>query len=69
MRLPVVLLLAVGAFAAAPVPPAVRAHPRVHIDAALLAQIRALRDARDPLWTRIESYIRPMPYRPETGSA
>src|SRR5579859_4339917 len=32
--------------------PHLRPHPRLQVDDAVLTQIRALRDAKDPLWTR-----------------
>ena len=33
-----------------------RPHPRLQVDDKLLAQIRTLRDARDPLWIRLEKF-------------
>ena len=33
-----------------------RQHPRLQIDEKLLAQIRILRDAHDPLWLRMEKF-------------
>jgi hypothetical protein len=33
-----------------------RPHPRLQVDEKLLAQIRALRDAHDPLWTRMQKF-------------
>lgn len=44
------LLLSFAALAAAA--PAPRPHPRIEVDAPLLQQLRTLRDANDPLWTR-----------------
>jgi hypothetical protein len=41
--------------------PQLRPHPRIQIDAALIQQIRALRGAKDPYWTRFHNYIRTMP--------
>ena len=33
-----------------------RPHPRLQVDDKLLAQVRALRDAQDPLWLRLQKY-------------
>ena len=40
---------------------AVRPHPRVEIDAQQLKQVRALRETRDPAWTRFEQSIKTQP--------
>src|SRR5579859_5440473 len=40
-----------------------RPHPRLQIDDAVLAQIRALRDAKDPLWTRFYQRLKSPPPR------
>jgi hypothetical protein len=36
--------------------PQPRPHPRLQIDPALMAQIRSLRDRKDPVWTRLERW-------------
>lgn len=37
--------------------PKLRPHPRLHIDKELLGQIRSLRDAGDPAWTRFSKWV------------
>lgn len=39
----------------------VRPHPRLEVDAALLKQIRALREANDPVWTRFANWTASKP--------
>jgi hypothetical protein len=48
-----VLLLAI---AACDVSAGVRPHPRLEVNAAVLEQIRTLRDAKDPYWTRFQKW-------------
>ncbi len=43
-----------------------RPHPRVEVDAALLKQVRSLREANDPAWTRFESWLRKRPQGSQT---
>ena len=40
-----------------------RPHPRLQVDDAVLTQIRALRDAKDPLWTRFYQRLKSPPPR------
>jgi hypothetical protein len=42
---------------------ALRPHPRLQVDDEVLAQIRALRDAKDPLWTRFYQRLKSPPPR------
>jgi hypothetical protein len=42
---------------------ALRPHPRLQVDDAVLTQIRALRDAKDPLWTRFYQRLKSPPPR------
>jgi hypothetical protein len=51
MRSLLIVLLVATSVSAAP-----RPHPRLQIDDKVLDQIRALRDAKDPLWTRLQKF-------------
>jgi hypothetical protein len=55
LLLPAVALASVCGAAALP---AIRPHPRLQLDSALLKQIRALRDQNNPSWTRVERWTR-----------
>src|ERR1035438_3188475 len=55
MRWPVSLLLS-AMVALAATNNEVRPHPRLQVDAALLHQIKSLRDANDPAWTRFSKW-------------
>lgn len=58
------LVLAAPFLASAAEPAALRPHPRLEIDANLLKQIRSLREAGDPAWTR---FHRVLTNRPKGG--
>jgi hypothetical protein len=48
---------AVVVILAAPLAAALRPHPRVEVDPALLAQLRALREQNDPVWLRMNRWL------------